>query len=131
MTSESVGRVCAGDKLHLICTVVGGVNTVWTGSAILDQCSGSISLRHSAFSESITRAPQSCLSGRDAVVGQTLPASSNVSNECYTSQLSITVTSISNSTNVSCQIDNGMEQFPEIGHYMITIQSGKITIIFC
>ena len=94
---------------------------MWTGSAIVDQCSSdSIILRHSGFSGTISR---SCNS--EAVVGRSLPSLSNVTATCYTSQLSISITDDLNGTDISCQMDNNMQPFPEVGRYIISITTGK------
>ena len=98
---------------------------MWTGSAIGDQCSSdSIILRHSGFSETISR---SCNS--ESVVGQSLPSLSNVTATCYTSRLSISVTDDLNGTDISCQMDNNIQPFPEVGRYIISITTGKYVIV--
>ena len=125
LTSPS-GCLCAGDNLQLICTAIGGVNTEWTGSAILNQCSDSIILRHSAFSRDFTR---SCNS--QAVIGQSLPSMSDIASNCYASKLSITITSNLNGTDIVCQIDNTVQQFDEVGQYNVSLTSGNTEQILC
>ena len=122
LTSTATGCLCAGSNLQLLCSVIDGVNTVWTGSAIVDQCSNrdNIILRHSGFSGTVSR---SCNS--EAVIAQSLPSLSNISANCYTSQLSISITDDLNGTDIRCQIDNNTRPFPEVGQYIINITSGK------
>ena len=116
-----MGCLCPGNDLQLWCSVTGGVNTVWTGSAITDQCNGnSITLRHSGFSGTVRL---SCNS--EAVIGQNLPLLSNVSANCYTSQLLISITDDLNGTDIRCQIDNNTQPFPEVGQYIINLTKGK------
>ena len=122
LMSTATGCLCAGSNLQLLCSVVDGVTTVWTGSAIADQCSNSdnIILRHSGFSGTVSR---SCNS--EAVIARSLPSLSNVSADCYTSQLSISITDNLNGTDIRCQIDNNTQPFPEVGQYIINLTSGK------
>ena len=123
--STATGCFCAGNNLQLLCSVIGGVNTVWTGSAIADQCNGgTIILRHSGFPETVK---QSCNS--EAVVGQSLLSLSNISSNCYTSQLSISVTNDLNGADIRCQIDNTTQPFPEVGQYNISLTSGTAICI--
>ena len=120
LVSTATGCLCAGNDLQLLCSVIGGVNTVWTGSAIVDQCSSdNIILRHSGFSGTVKL---TC--NLEAVIGQSLPSLSNVSARCYTSQLSISITDNLNGTDIRCQIDNNTQPFPEVGQYVISLTSG-------
>ena len=110
-----------------MCTVIGGINTIWSGSAIVAKCgtSNQITLRHSGFSGITTR---SCNSG--AVVGQTLPSLSNITENCYISQLSTMITSNQlNGTNIICQYDDTMLESAIVDEYIINLRSGKVSTI--
>ena len=108
------GCVCPGSSLQLTCTAVGGVATVWT---IGRQCSESLSLQHLQFTTGVTR---SCDS--PAATGSSL--SVNVVDGCYTSQLTIAVTTDLNGMNVTCERDSGVNT-ESIGTYQINLTSGK------
>ena len=93
------------------CTVVGGVATVWDGSAF--DCSSTnneIILRHSQFSN------PGGISGdcsSEAIRGRSL----DVQSTSFTSQLSVTVSSQLNGQTVQCSGDAAMTT---VGTYTIT-----------
>ena len=105
---------CPNDVLTYTCTVVGGVATVWSGSAF-DCQTGGIVLRHIDFGSSGTSG--SCNNG--AIVGQSV----EVVDDCYTSQLVITLSSEINNKTIQCQ---GMSV---AGRATISIIPGTLYII--
>ena len=97
MVPANTGCACLGSVLTFTCSITGGVSTLWNGTAF--DCIGngdSISLRHRLFGSGGIAGV--CNNG--AITGQ----STGVDNECYTSQLNVTVDpSMSNKTVVCSQ----------------------------
>ena len=89
------GCVCPGDTLTYECTVMGGIWTVWTGSAF--NCY-EIALLHSRFMNTRT---YTCNNG--AIVAQSLSVEGNY----YTSQLNVTITPDIIGKTIECIVDNG------------------------
>lgn len=99
MLPSDTGCACVGDVLIYRCTTVGAGSTVWQGSAF--QCVGSsITLRHSQFS-----VPGGV--SRECNNGDITATSIDVSNNCYTSQLSVVISGGLNNRSVDCTYDFG------------------------
>ena len=114
LTIPDCHNTCPGHQLLYECTTIGVGTTVWKGTAFLNQCAGSsILLSHSHFTSGTM---DSCNNG--AIVGQSLSAVNN----CYTSQLNVTVDASMNGQTVKCVYNNGATE-SEIGTSTITIIS--------
>ena len=107
--------VCSGNSLQLTCTAVGGGTTVWT---VGQQCM--IQLDHLQFAARGVNRSCPGTSGTQVATGRSLSVVGN----CYTSQLTIVITSDLNGTSVSCGHDNGTNT-ESIGTYQIILTSGK------
>ena len=80
------------------CTVTGGLFTVWGGTAL--QCAGgSITLRHSGFGSMSSPAVGECNDGQ--IIGRGISQENN----CYTSQLNITLSEGLVGETVTCGVD--------------------------
>ena len=97
---------------------MGGIATLWRGTAFdcpLDD--SEITLRHSQFASN--QAFQTCNNGD--VVGRGL----DVTNNCYTSQLNITVRENLNNKTVQCAFISS-EGTRIIGESVLSVVSGKV-----
>ena len=101
---------CLGETKSYQCTTQGATSTVWGGSAF-NCISGSILLRHSQYPDDASGV---CNDGE--ITGRSL----RVDDDCYTSQLDVTVTSSLNGQSVQCASNDGQI----IGTNNITITSG-------
>ena len=114
--APATGCMCVGDSLMYECSAFGPGTTFWEGTAFRSECS-SIILRHSQFSTS-QGARGSCNNG--GIVGKSV----NVVDQCYTSQLNVTIDSSLDGATVSCiHVSNGERR--ETGNSIITITAGK------
>ena len=112
----NVSCACPGQVLTYTCNVVGGGITLWTGTAF--SCSGStndISLRHTQFNSG---ASGSC--NNDALMAKSI----GVTNDCYTSQLNVTVSSTLNNKTIQCTHDSNMGS-RIIGSSTLHVMTGK------
>ena len=91
--------MCPDTVLTYRCTSVGAGNTVWEGS-VFDCRGNSIILRHSQFSSV-------GISG-DCNNGKIIARSVGVDNDCYISQLMITVSGDFNNKSIYCIHDSTM-----------------------
>ena len=92
---KNTGCACVDSLLTFTCTAVGGGSTLWDGTAF--DCIGngnSILLRHDRFSSG--GVDGQCNNG--AITGQSI----GVENECYTSQLNVTVDPTLNMRTIRC-----------------------------
>ena len=106
---------CVGDLLVYECSVFGPGTTHWEGSVFHDDCGNSIILRHSQFSTQGARA--SC--NNDGIVGRSV----GVVDQCFTSQLNVTIESNLDSATVSCiHVRDGQRR--NIGDSIIVIITG-------
>ena len=90
-----IESVCPGDIRTYTCNIVGGGNTIWSGTAF--NCpfqSNEIILRHSQFS--LVTVSRSC---NDGVIAA---RSLGVNNNCYSSHLNVTVDSDMNNKTIQC-----------------------------
>ena len=111
-----IGCSCPGDMLTFNCTAVGLGSTLWIGTAF-DCIDGGneILLRHNGF---ITGGISgTCNNG--AIVGRSLEVVDN----CYTSQLNVTISSNLNNKTVEC-IYNGNAGTITIGSPTLTVVEG-------
>lgn len=92
--------ICPGQNFTYECSVVGGRFTVWRGSVIEAGCE--ITLFHSQF-DMPSGAFEIC--NNEAVIGRSIIRE----NECYTSQLTILVTTDLDGRTVECSVDDGRE----------------------
>ena len=94
-------RACPGDVLSYNCTVVGGIATVWRGTAFdcPETTNNEIILRHSRFSVA-EGTFGSCSGG--IIRGRSLGVQDSM---CYISQVNVTVNSGHNGQTVECTID--------------------------
>ena len=86
---------CPSDLLTYTCTAVGGGTTLWGGTAFdCPSTANEIILRHSLFA--VRGAFGDCNNG--AIVGRSL----RVENNCYISQLNVTISTSLNNKTVQC-----------------------------
>ena len=128
INSDHVGCVCPGDSVQYECTVCsryyGPGLTVWIGSAVMCNERGNaneIVLVHSRFS-SDNGTSIDCSEGRVTVhiIG--------VVNNCYISQISLTVSEEIINKTIGCLYDNGIHE-TIIGQETITALNGKLLLI--
>ena len=115
MMPVNTGCACPGDMLTYTCTVVGAGSTQWSGS-LFDCPANGIVLRHNIF-DSTNGAIGECNEG--AVLAQ----SAGVENDCYTSQLSFTVTTEFDNKTVLCT-HNSISGNIVIGTSLLAIVEG-------
>ena len=107
---------CAGEKLIYNCTVVGAGSTVWNGTAFDCPLARSrITLRHSQFTSN--QAFGVCNDGD--ISGRGL----GVINNCYTSQLNVTVRENFDNKTVQC-IQNSNQGIRQVGQSLLSVVSG-------
>lgn len=95
---------CPGYNVTYSCTVVGGEATLWRGTAFDSDCE--ITLNHSRFSD-IGGTSGTCNDG--SIVGYSIEQT----NGCYTSQLTVSVTSNSINRTIECAVvNNTTSAFP-------------------
>ena len=114
----NVNCACPGQVLTYTCTVIGSGITVWNGTAFTD-CSRStndIPLRHTQFDSE--GASGSCNNG--AIRAQSV----GVTNDCYTSQLNVTVSSTPSNKTIQCTHDSNMGS-RIIGSSTLHVMAGK------
>ena len=132
--------VCPDKELWLLCTVVGGANTIWRGTAFDHTCStgryNEIVLRHSQFESGEVKGV--CNNGM--ITGHSLNRTFDGSNSTFTSQLTIQLPLLNATNNtlegktVECVHDDGHREML-IGTHMIVharegIFTAKITMQF-
>ena len=109
------------------CSIVGGGNTIWNGSAFdcpsaSDSNDNKIVLRHSGFG---MQGNSIGMCNEGAIIGWGI----SVENTCYISQLSVRVNSDIVGKEVSCFYDN-LTSETLIGNRMIVLTSGgKLLIV--
>ena len=111
---------CIGDRIIYNCTAVGGGTTIWSGTVLDCPLDGSvITLRHSQYASN--QAFGFCNDGD--ISGRGI----DVTNNCYTSQLSLTVRGSFANKTVHC-ILNSNEGIRTIGESLLSIVSGTYNI---
>ena len=111
---ENTGCACPGAVLTYTCTAFGRGSTLWMGTAF--NCANGILLRHGLFdSRDVTGV---CNGG--AIKGRSL----GVENECYTSELNVTVSPTLNNKTITCthNSDRGIDN---VGTSKLTIFQGQ------
>ena len=118
MSPDNIQCVCPGDVLTFTCTIIGGGNTLWRGSAFnCPSTTNEIILRHSQFN-SVGGTSGSC--NNEAIVGRSVR---DESSNCFTSQLSVTVSESLNSRVVECD-HNSNTGTRDIGSAILSV--GKL-----
>ena len=112
---ENTGCTCPGSMLIYNCTVVGTGTTIWQGTAFTCPAEGII-LRHDRFTGGVAG---DCNSGSIAITGRSL----GVENNCYASQLVVTVSSALHNKTVEC-VHNSNDGSNSIGLSRLTILEG-------
>ena len=103
------------------CGVIGGSSTLWRGSAFDCQQDGSvITLRHTQFESN--QAFGICSNGD--IIGRGLEAMNN----CYTSQLNVTVRESFNNKSVQCVLNSRAGPIT-IGESVLNVVSGTLNNI--
>ena len=114
----NAGCACSGDILIYSCTAIGAGNTLWEGSAFA--CVGnSIILRHSQFGVGVSG---------ECNDGNIVARSVDITNNCYTSQLSFRVSPTFNSKTIKCSHDSTMG-IKDIGSSTLAVLEGQFIII--
>ena len=113
LTPSNCGT-CVGHQQIYECTTVGIGSTVWRGTAFTGCPGSSIILSHSLYSSGTSGI---CNSG--AIMGRSLGRDNN----CYTSQLNITVDTSMNGQTIQCVYNDGATE-SEIGTNTILIIEG-------
>ena len=111
---------CPGEVLTYSCSVIGAGNTVWNGTAFNCGSSGTqneISLRHTQFDRP-GGATGSC--NNDAIKAQSI----GVVNNCYTSNLTVRISTTLNNTSIQCTHDSSEGQL-SIGSSVVLVMTGK------
>ena len=102
------------------CRVLGPGTTHWEGSAFHTDCGNSIILRHSQFSSQ--SAGGSCNNG--GIVGHSV----GIVDQCFVSQLNVTIESSLNGATVSCiYVSEGQRR--DIGNNTIVIITGTSNLV--
>ena len=93
---------CPGQNASYICTAIGGVITVWGGTAF--NCTGrnEISLRHHRFGPEVGSAIGVCNDG--ALVAYSIEVVEN----CYTSRLDVRLSTDLQGRIITCSVDDGV-----------------------
>ena len=110
---------CPGQIVSYNCTAVGGVYTVWGGTALTDCSVGNdISLRHNDFEN----AAGECNNG--AIVGYSI----GILNDSYTSRLDVRLSNDLQGQTITCSVEDDYS-LNMVGNATLTVstQSGKIT----
>ena len=120
LTPEGTQCACADNGLIYNCNVVGGTTTLWSGTAFNCPTENSvILLRHSQFAKLNNQAFGICNNGD--IVGYGIRAANN----CYTSQLNVTVRESFNNKTVQCAFISSEGTSTIIGESLLSIISGK------
>ena len=106
---------CPGHNTSYICTAVGGVITVWGGTAF--DCTGrnEISLRHNEFENAVGE----CNDG--AIVGYSIQTAENF----YTSRLDVRLSADLQGRTVTCSVDDGTVTLLGTVVLIVSTPSGK------
>ena len=113
--TNAPGDACPGDVLTYNCIIIGGGNTIWSGTAFnCPSKSNETILRHSQFARGTFG---SCNDG--AITARSL----GVVNSCYSSQLNVTVSSDMNNQNIQCA--HSSDRIVTIGVETLSITTGK------
>ena len=110
---------CLGYTQTFECTVFGGGLTIWKSSAFsgCEQFENEIRLRHSQFTNSQSQATGQCNDGT------VVATSMGVSENCYTSQLNVTVRQEIVNETIECIRD--MQGTTIVGQRTLSLTQGK------
>ena len=106
--------VCPGHELKLQCTVFGGINTLWRGSALRDCQYTEIVLPHSWFRD---RSPVGVCNNGGIVAHGVRRVDNN-----FTSELDIDANFTLRGNSIECAVDDGQGEI-SFGNYIITYPS--------
>lgn len=114
---ENTGCACPGSVLTYTCTAFGGGSTLWSGTAF-DCAAHGITLRHAHEGFASKETNGVCNNG--AIVGR----SDGVENECYTSELNVTISLALNNKTINCthNSDRGIDL---VGTSKLTVFQGQ------
>jgi hypothetical protein len=113
---EGTQCTCAGDTLIYNCSVMGGITTLWRGTAFdCPQGDSAIILCHSQFASN--RENGSCNNGD--LVGRSI----GVVDDCYTSRLNVRVRESFNNKTVQCAFTSSVGT-RTIGESLLSVASG-------
>ena len=113
---QTVVDSCPGDVLTYTCTIYGGGNTIWRGSALdCETKMNEIILRHSQFERGSSG---NCNGG--AITAQSLSA---VNNTRFSSQLRVTVDLEMNNRTIQCA--HSSETITTVGEGTISVATGE------
>lgn len=124
LMTANINCACPGEEVIFTCTAVGGGITVWSGSAF--DCSGDtndISLSHSRFMD-LEGISKSCNSG--AIVASSV----GVTDNRYTSQLSIQVSRDLNGRTIQCAHDSTAGTITTVGTSTLVVANSKFVIVY-
>jgi hypothetical protein len=117
LVTDISGAACPGDVLKYVCDITGAGNTIWNGTAFYcPSKSNETILRHSQFS-TVSGTSGSC-NDRTVIRARSL----GVSNNCFSSQLNITVTSDMNDTTIRCS--HSSDKIVTIGEIRLSVATG-------
>ena len=102
---------CPGDIITYTCTTVGGEATLWSGTAFSSGCD--ITLNHSRFSD-IGGTSGSCSDPR--IIGRSVEKTNN----CFTSQVTVTVNSDSINRTIECSVIDNSSSTSLVGTEVIS-----------
>ena len=117
--------ICPGYNLTFECSILGSGATVWQGSAFdCPSTSHEILLSHSQFEGAIDR----CSNGAIVASGINVLPTAN-GDQCYISQLNVTVTDALRNKTVECFLDSNSQQSAVIGNATLIFTTGNDNII--
>ena len=121
MSPVNIQCACVSDVLTFTCSIVGGGNTIWRGSAFnCPSTNNEIILRHSQFSTQ-SGTSGSCNSG--TIVGQSV----GVEGTCFTSRLNVPISEGLNDRTVQCDYNNLNAGTTNIGSATLNVL-GKVIL---
>lgn len=110
---------CPGDHLTYECSSLGGLATIWRGSALNRYCeSGYILLRHRKFNS------QNQTAGGECNNGQIRAQSIGVTNSTYISQLNVTVSADMNNMTIECTNEDFNGTIVIVGMEKVIVATG-------
>lgn len=113
--------ICPGDQLMYECTSIGGLATVWEGTAFdCGQASNQIFLRHSKFSSQSSPAEGECNNGNIRALGIRV-----LNSTAFISQLNVTVTKDMNNKTIECATHYLNGTRVTVGMSTVVVATGK------
>ena len=115
---EGAQCACVGDRLIYNCSIMEGITTIWKGTTFDCPMDGSeITLRHSQFAAN--QEIGICNNGNIVARGI------GVINDCYTSQLNMTISENFNNKTVQCAFTSSEGTRKIIGESFLSVASGN------